>query len=59
VRSTRADGGAVLRNAEVDDDRLGFVAAGRANPQKARILLALAVLRTRDPCAIQQLFDTR
>jgi len=57
VRSTRADGGAVLRNAEVDDDSLGFVAAGLLNPQKARILLALALLRTKDPVAIQALFD--
>jgi len=57
VRSTRADGGAVLRNAEVDDDELGFVAAGLLNPQKSRILLALAVLRTTDPARIQALFD--
>ncbi len=58
VRSTRADGGAVLRNAEVDDDAQGFVAAGVLNPQKARILLALALRTTTDPRAIQALFDT-
>ena len=35
---------------EVDDDRLGFVAAQELNPQKARILLQLALMK-RGPAA--------
>ena len=35
-----------------------FVASGLLNPQKARILLQLALLRTRDHEAIQALFDS-
>lgn len=57
VRSTRLQAGAVLRNGEVDDDRRGFVAANMLKPGKARVLLQLALLSTRDPAAIQALFD--
>lgn len=56
VRSTRAGSGAVMRNIEIDDDALGFVASDGLNPQKARILLQLALTRTSDPRAIQELF---
>lgn len=56
VRSTRTEGGAVLRNVEIDDDALGFVASDGLSPQKARILLKLALTRTRDAAAIQELF---
>ena len=48
VRSTRTGGGIVERNIEVDDDRLGFIAADELNPQKARILLMLGLMKTRD-----------
>ena len=41
---------------EVDDDRLGFVAAQELNPQKARILLQLALMKTTDPGEIQKMF---
>jgi L-asparaginase len=58
VRSSRTGGGIVERNVEVDDDGLGFVAADELNPQKARILLMLALTRTRDPKKIQQAFYT-
>jgi L-asparaginase len=47
----------VLRNDEIDDDRLGFVAAGDLNAAKSRVLLQLALTRTRDPQRIQPLFD--
>jgi L-asparaginase len=57
VRSSRVVSAMVLRNAEVDDDRLGFVAAGDLNAPKSRVLLALALTQTRDPRRIQQLFD--
>ncbi len=56
VRSSRTGGGVVERNIEVDDDRLGFIAADELNPQKARVLLMLALTRTHDPRALQEMF---
>jgi L-asparaginase len=56
VRSSRTGGGIVERNVEMDDDRLGFIAADELNPQKARILLMLGLTRTRDPAALQGMF---
>ncbi len=58
VRSSRAGGGVVERNIEVDDDTLGFIAADELNPQKARVLLILALTRTRDTHLLQQKFFT-
>ncbi len=58
VRSTRTGGGIVERNIEVDDDRLGFIAADELNPQKARILLMLGLMQTRDRTALQEMFYT-
>ena len=43
VRSSRVATGRVGRNVEVDDDKLGFVASIDLNPQKARVLLRLAL----------------
>lgn len=57
VRSSRVVSAMVLRNHELDDDRLGFVAAGDLNAPKSRVLLALALTQTSDPRRIQQLFD--
>jgi L-asparaginase len=57
VRSSRVVSAMVLRNAEVDDDRLGFVAAGDLNAPKSRVLLQLALTQTGDPRRIQALFD--
>jgi len=56
VRSTRLPMGLVLRNNEVDDDKLGLVASGEMNPPHARVLLQLALTKTKDPKAIQQIF---
>jgi L-asparaginase len=50
--------GAVGRNVELDDDKLGFVASDELNPQKARILLTLALLGKRTPEQVQTLFYT-
>ena len=58
VRSARAGAGRVARNAEMNDDKLGTVAADNLNPQKARILLMLALTVTNNPQAIQQMFYT-
>jgi L-asparaginase len=57
VRASRIPSGITLRNVEVDDNRFGFVAAGVLNPQKARILLQLALTRTRKLEEIQEAFD--
>ena len=56
VRSSRTGGGIVERNIEIDDDALGFIAADELNPQKARVLLQLALTRPRDVRALQALF---
>lgn len=56
VRSSRTGSGRVLMNAETDDAALGTIAADDLNPQKARILLQLALLKTKDPKKIQEMF---
>jgi L-asparaginase len=56
VRSSRLATGTVGRNVEVNDDELGFIASDELNPQKARILLSLALLRPHTPQQIQELF---
>jgi len=56
VRSSRVATGLVGRNVEVDDDGLNLVASDELNPQKARILLSLALLKNRSTKDIQQLF---
>jgi len=56
VRATRTGSGLVVRNVEVDDDKLGFIAAMELNPQKARILLMLGLMKTKDSKALQTLF---
>jgi len=56
VRSTRLPMGLTLRNNEVNDDEMGFVASGELNPPKSRVLLQLALTKTKDPVAIQKMF---
>ena len=58
VRSSRVPTGAVGRNVELNDDELALVASDELNPQKARILLSLALLKTRTPEQVQKLFYT-
>jgi L-asparaginase len=58
VRSTRVATGTVGRNVEVNDDELGFIASDELNPQKARILLSLALLKQRSNSELQKLFMT-
>ncbi|EPL9570289.1 L-asparaginase 2 [Providencia rettgeri] len=57
VRASRVPTGYTTRNAEVDDNLYGFVASERLNPQKARVLLQLALTETKDPQKIQALFE--
>jgi L-asparaginase len=56
VRSSRVATGSVGRNVEVNDDEMGFIASDELNPQKARILLSLALLRQRSKEEIQKMF---
>jgi len=42
----------------VNDDEMGFIASDELNPQKARILLTLALLNPRPTALIQELFYT-
>jgi L-asparaginase len=58
VRSSRVPTGLVGRNVELDDDKLGFIASDELNPQKARILLTLALLKPRNAKDTQALFST-
>jgi len=57
VRSSRTNGGIIRRNIELNDDELGTVASMELNPAKARVLLQLALLKTKDPKVIQGYFD--
>ena len=57
VRSSRTGGGLVGRGVEIDDNTMRFVAAGELSPQKARILLMLALSVSRDPAAWQRCFE--
>jgi L-asparaginase len=56
VRSTRTGSGLVVRNVEINDDKSGFIASMELNPQKARILLMLGLMTTKDPQKLQQYF---
>jgi L-asparaginase len=58
VRSSRVATGLVGRNVELNDDELGFIASDELNPQKARILLTLALMTKRTPEQLQTMFRT-
>ena len=58
VRSSRVVTGVVGRNVEINDDEMGFIASDELNPQKARILLTLALLKNRNSKDLQGLFTT-
>jgi L-asparaginase len=55
VRSNRTGNGRVLGREEYDG--MGMIPADTLNPQKARILLMLALTRTRDLADIKRMFD--
>ena len=57
VRSSRVPTGATTKDAEVDDNKYGFVSSGTLNPQKARILLQLGLTKTHDYKKLQDYFD--
>lgn len=56
VQSSRVGSGRIARRRYLCDK--GMVGADNLNPQKARILLSLALTRTNDPDKIQAFFET-
>ncbi len=56
VQSTRAGSGRTFRGKRLSD--AGFLIADNLNPQKARILLSLALTVTKDPDEIARIFRT-
>ena len=56
VRSTRTGSGMVVRNGEEDDDKNDYIVVGDQSPHKARILMALALLKTTDTKELQDIF---
>ena len=56
VRATRVPIGAVLINGEVVDKDYGTISSDELNPQKARVLLMLALNKKRSREELQQLF---
>ena len=57
IRSSRVGGGGfVIRNAEQPDDKYDWVVAHDLNPQKARILAAVALTTTQDSKELQRIF---
>jgi L-asparaginase len=60
VRSSRVGAGFTVRNAELNDDQLGTVAALDLNPPKARVLLQLLLANNvTDAARVQQEFALR
>ncbi|WP_345808918.1 type II asparaginase [Bacillus safensis] len=55
VRSSRTGNGIVTR--EKTDDEHHFVSSDSLNPQKARILLMLALTKTKDPVKVQRYYE--
>jgi len=58
VRASRVGQGIVARNGVANDDALDFVVADTLSPQKARVLLMLALTKTGDTAEIQRMFHT-
>jgi glutamin-(asparagin-)ase len=58
IRSSRVPAGFVLRNAEKPDDKYDWVVAHDLNPQKARILAAVALTKNLDSKELQRIFWT-
>jgi L-asparaginase len=56
VRSSRTGSGVVARNMELNDDKMGFIASMELNPQKARVLLMLGLMKTNDTKKLQEFF---
>src|SRR6188474_124246 len=57
-RASRAPSGRVLLHDEIDDDKLGTIVSDDLTPQKARVLLMLALTKTKDKKQLQEIFFT-
>ena len=53
VRATRTGSGMVVRNGQEKDDENDWIVTADQNPQKARLLMSLALLKTSDTKALQ------
>ncbi len=58
VRSSRVGSGFITNPGEIDDAQYGFVSGDNLNPQKARVLLMLALSQHANRQQIQHYFDT-
>lgn len=58
VRASRVPTGRVTLLDETDDAKLGTLVSDDLNPQKARVLLMLALAKTKDKAKIQEYFFT-
>jgi len=56
IRSSRVADGLVLRNAEQPDDKYDWVVAHDLNPQKAKILAAVALTKPQTTAELQRIF---
>lgn len=56
VRSSRVPDGYVVRNAEQPDDKYDWVVSHDLNPQKAKLLTAVALTKTSDTKELQRIF---
>jgi len=56
IRSARVPDGFVLRNSEQPDDKYDWIVAHDLNPQKAKILAAVALTQTSDSRELQRFF---
>jgi L-asparaginase len=56
VQSSRAGSGRIYRSQKLTD--AGILSADNLNPQKARLLLALALTKTSDPIEVARMFAT-
>ncbi len=55
-RASRTPSGRVVLHDEINDDELGTIVSDDLNPQKARILLMLGLLKTKDKKQLQSFF---
>src|SRR4030095_337084 len=57
-RASRTPSGRVVLHDEINDDELGTIVSDDLTPQKARVLLMLALTRTKDKKQLQEIFFT-
>jgi L-asparaginase len=57
-RASRTPSGRVVLHDEINDEELGTIVADDLTPQKARVLLMLALTRTKDKKQLQEIFFT-